>query len=165
LMRLMSGKYDLSLADMYTIIQHEEWYYVPEIERNGVKATLGLPWRKYQHCLSLFLEGLKKDRRIIGAASRMHKGHPRIVYEAMKCYEDVGKGMIDPLKTAPYRWCNMNVLAKSLAIMHEDPTKCQLRKSLLTHFIFRFARDHLTESIGISRVYRILKKNVDLFHH
>jgi hypothetical protein len=59
----------------------------------------------------------------------------------------------------------MNVLANNLAMMHDVPTKHNLRSILLSHFIDRFSKDHLTKSIGISRVYRILKKNVDLFIH
>jgi hypothetical protein len=164
LMRIMSGKINLSLSDMYTIIQHEEWYYVPEKIGNDDAATLGLPWSSYRHNLNLCVEGIKRDRRIIRHVSRINKGHPRLVYEAMKCYEDIGKGMIDPLKTAPYRWCNMNVLAKNLAMMHEVPTKHNLRSILLSHFIDRFSKAHSSKSIGISRVYCILKKNVDLFH-
>ena len=165
MMRTMSGKINLSLADMYTIIQHEDWYYVPEKIGNYDSATLGLPWSSYRDNLNLCVEGIKKDRRIIRQASRMHKGHPRLVYEAMKYYEDIGNGMIDPLKTAPYIWCNMNVLAKNLAIMHDVPTEHNLRSILLFHFIDRFSKEYLTKSIGISRVYRILKKNVDLFIH
>jgi len=165
LMRMMLGKVILSLSDMYTIIRHDGWYYIPEKIGDAKLITLGLPWTTHQHNLSLFIEGIKKDRRIIRHASRMHKGHPRIVFEAMKCYEDIGKGTIDPLKTAPYRWCNMNVLAKSLAIMNDDSTKHKLRKQLLSHFICRFSRVHTSESVGISRVYRILKKNVDLFYN
>eukprot|EP00978_Attheya_sp_CCMP212_P023430 scaffold71742_cov40-Attheya_sp.AAC.2 len=165
LMRIMSGKINLSLSDMYTIIQHEEWYYVPEEIGNDDSAPLGLAWSSCRHNFNLCVEGIKRDRRIICHASRMNKGHPRLVYEAMKCYEDIGKGMIDPLKTASYRWCNMKVLAKNLAIMHEVPTKHNLRNILLSHFINRFSKDHLTKSIGISRVYRILKKNVDFFIH
>eukprot|EP00978_Attheya_sp_CCMP212_P023829 scaffold73879_cov69-Attheya_sp.AAC.2 len=53
----------------------------------------------------------------------IHKGNPRLVIEAMKCYEDIGKGMIDTLKTAPYKGCNMKVLAECLAMMHSDPSK------------------------------------------
>jgi hypothetical protein len=52
-----------------------------------------------------------------------------------------------------------------LAIMHDVPTEHNLRSILLFHFIDRFSKEYLTKSIGISRVYRILKKNVDLFIH
>jgi hypothetical protein len=76
-MRMMLGKVILLLSDMYTIIRHEEWYYIPEKIGDGKLVTLGLPWTTYQHNLSLFVEGIKKDRRIIQHASRMHKGHPR----------------------------------------------------------------------------------------
>eukprot|EP00978_Attheya_sp_CCMP212_P030493 scaffold112227_cov35-Attheya_sp.AAC.4 len=128
LMRMMEGKIFLSLENMYTIIQHDEWCYVPAKWEPAIECELRLPWIFYNDYLSLFIKGIKKDRRVISHASHKLKGHPRIVYEAMKCYEDIGKGMIDPLKTAPYRWCNMNLLAKNLAIMRNDrrPSKLKL---------------------------------------
>jgi hypothetical protein len=157
LMRMMDGKVVLSLENMYTIIQHDDWYYVPAKWEPAIECELRLPWSFYNDNLSLFIEAIKKDRRVISRASFKLRGHPRIVYEAMKCYEDIGKGMIDPLKTAPYNWCNVYYLAKNLAIMRDDrrPSKLKLRNKLLPDFLSRFSTAHLSESIGISRVYRI----------
>jgi hypothetical protein len=147
--------------NMYTIIQHDDWYYVPD-----TPVELKLPWGKYRNNLMILIEGIKKDRRIIRHASSFHKGHPRLVMEAIKCYEDVGKGMIDPLKTAPYKWCNMVVLAECISMLGDDKSEENFRKrnKLLSHFLYRFSNDYLTEAIGVSRVMEILKKNVDLFH-
>ncbi len=125
-----------------------------------------VPGRKYRNNLMILSDGIKKKRRIISHASSFHKGHPRLVMEAIKCYEDVGKGMIDPLKTAPYKWCNMVVLAECISMLGDDKSEENFRKrnKLLSHFLYRFSNDYLTEAIGVSRVMEILKKNVDLFH-
>jgi hypothetical protein len=169
LMSMMTHDISHRLRNVWTIIRHDDWYYVPPepaVELMHLVEFM-LPWNKFKNNRVLLIAGIKKDRRIIQHASPSNKGDPRLVIEAMKIYEDIGIGMIDPLSTAPYTWCNMKVLAKNLSNMGEDddPRTNIMRNNYMAHLISRFSKVHLTKAIGVSRVYRILKQNVDLFHH
>lgn len=164
LMSLMTHDVSHKLLNLWTIVLHEDWYYIPP-PPSGTLDEHMIQWNRLRRNRSLLIAGIKKDRRIIQHASPSNKGEPRLVIEALKSYEDIGNGMVDPLCTAPYEWFNMKVLAVNLSTMVDDHTKKNLRNKYLSQFIFRFSNVYVSEAIGVSRVYRILKKNVDLFYN